>query len=186
MFASRLIREFAKYQTTFKNWKIVRGDQVWVNTGKDKGKIGQVVKVNRKTNMVVVDGINVRLREMKYDPVKNEKGGVIPITRPVHVSNVNLVDPESGKGTKVRTGFLSDGSKVRISKKSKQIIQKPNMEQYSYASRHRNREDGPQDTPARTVMMTTYRGEDFSAIREDFEKYIAEKERIESLLVFDK
>lgn len=187
MLANRILREFGmKYQTPFKNWKIVRGDQVWVNTGKDKGKIGQVMKVNRKTNMVLVDGINVRLKEMKYNPADNEKGGVVPISRPIHVSNVNLIDPESGKGTKIRIGFLSDGSKVRISKKSKQIIPKPNMEHLSYAVRHKNKEDGPMDTPARVVMTRTYQGEDFGSVRAEFEKYISEKERLESLLVFDK
>lgn len=186
MLASRISRNFAKFQTPFSPWKIVRGDQVWVNTGKDKGKIGQVFKVNRKTNELLVDGINVKLREVKNNPNEMEKGGVVPINRPIHVSNVNLIDPESGKGTKVRIGYLSDGSKVRISKKSKQVIPKPNMEVLSYASRHRNRDDGPQDTPARLVMLATYAGEDFSSVREDFEKYITEKERMESLLVFDK
>ena len=186
MLANRLLRQFAKFQTSFKNWKIVRGDQVWVNTGKDKGKIGQVMRVNRKTNTMIVDGVNVRLKELKNNPNDLEKGGVIPINRPIHYSNVNLVDPESGKGTKVRIGYQNDGSKVRISKKSKQIIPKPNMEPLSYAARHRNREDGPLDTPAKHVMLATYTGEDFASIRTEFEKYITEKERVESLLVFDK
>jgi large subunit ribosomal protein L24 len=186
MFASKLFRGFAKYQTQFKTWKIVKGDQVYVNTGKDKGKIGQVVKVYRKTNQCVVDGINVRLREIKNNPSEMEKGGVIPINKPIHMSNLNLIDPETGRGTKVRIGYLSDGSKVRISKKSKQIIPKPNMEPFSYAARHRGREDGPNDTPAKLVMMTTYKGEDFGSIRDEFESYIQEKERLESLLVFDK
>jgi large subunit ribosomal protein L24 len=186
MLGSQISRGFAKYQKTFKNWRIVKGDNIMVNSGKDKGKIGQVLKVFRKTNQILVDGVNMRFKEVKQDDNGMEKRGLMPKISPIHVSNANHVDPETGNSTKVRFGFLNDGTKVRISKTSNQIIPKPNRDFLTYESRHQNKKDGPQDTSSRLATSVTYLGEDFNSIRLEFESYIAEKERLESLLVFDK
>lgn len=186
MFANHLARGFAKYQKPFKNWRIVKGDNIMVNSGKDKGKIGQVLKVYRKTNQVLVDGVNMRFTEVRQDDNGMEKRGLVPRINPIHVSKASLIDPESGNSTRVMFGYLTDGTKVRISKSSNKIIPKPNRDYLTYEARHQGRKDGIQDTPAHLATSVTYAGEDFNSIRLEFESYIAEKERIEGLLVFDK
>ena len=186
MLASRLVREFAKLQKPFKKWSIVTGDQVIVNTGKEKGKVGQVLKVFRNSNKIMVDGINVRYQQTKFDPNDSDSGKQVGIISPIHHSNVNLLDPETGKGTRVRIGFLADGTKVRISKRSKQLIPKPNKDELTFEARHRERLDNVKNTLPNLTLLKTYMGEDFSAVKADFEKYILEKERVESLLIFDK
>ena len=97
---------------------------------------------------------------------------------------MSLIDPETGKPTRVRFGFLQDGKKVRISTKSGSIIEKPFDHGFKQEVRNKNKIDGMLDTPAEKVLQVTYKGEDFDAIKRDFEKYIAEKERKEKLLVF--
>mmetsp|Transcript_71487 Transcript_71487/g.108075 ORF Transcript_71487/g.108075 Transcript_71487/m.108075 type:complete len:91 (+) Transcript_71487:86-358(+) len=86
--------------------------------GKDKSKIGKVIRVYRKSNQILVSGINQKMKRYATDIEKDLKGGIRPKLKPVHVSNVALIDPESGKPTRVRFGYLEDGTKVRISKKS--------------------------------------------------------------------
>ena len=82
-------------------------------------------------------------------------------------------------------GYLEDGRKVRISKKSGSIIEKPVREDLKYENRHKNKLDGPSDTQPDDVLEITYKGEDFAAIRDQFLAEIMEKDRIEKLLVFD-
>ena len=79
-------------------------------------------------------------------------------------------------------GYLEDGTKVRVSKKSGMIIPFPPRD--TYADRHRDKPDGPFDTPPDRVLEVTYEGEDFLSIREEFRQAIAEKEKIEEMLVF--
>lgn len=180
---------FSKYkkpQTPFKRWKITKGDMVEVNSGKDKGKIGEVLRVKRKKNQVVVDGVNIKLKRTKGDDDGETIGGVRPFLAPIHVSNVNLLDPETGRGTKIAIGYLEDGTKVRVSKRSGSIIEKPTREDLTYENRHKSRVDGPRDTAPDLVLEITYKGEDFDRIREEFRMEIEEKERIEGLLVFEK
>lgn len=186
MLANRLFRCFATKQIPFNNWKIVKGDNVMVNCGKDKGKVGKVLKVNRKENEVLVEGVNMRYRNVKSDDQSSTNRNLVPHISPIHVSNVNLLDPTIGKGTKVRSGYLSDGTKVRISKMTNEIIPKPNTDYLKYKARHRKKRNGESDTTPELALSQTYKGEDFYSIRKEFEKYIAEKERLESLLVFDK
>ena len=161
------------------------GDTVQVNSGKDKGKIGEITHVNRQKNRVVVSGVNYKLKRTKSkDQDEGTSSGITTIQHAIHYSNVNLVDPESGKGTKTRYGFLADGTKVRISKSSGTIIPPPNREHLNYVNRHKDQVDGPLDTPVDKVFEVTYKGEDFVKVRLEFEAYIAEKENTEKLLIF--
>jgi len=100
--------------------KIKKGDKVQVMTGKDKGKKGTVVKVFSDKNKVVVEGVNIVKRHVKPGAVSKE-GGIIKIERPISVSNVMYFDEKAKKPSRI--GFkMENGKKVRISKKSKEII----------------------------------------------------------------
>ena len=102
--------------------KIKKGDQVIVITGRDKGKTGDVMKVMPKENTVLVSGINLVKRHTK--PTQESAGGIISKEKPIHVSNVALIDPKSGKATRVGIKMDKDGLKVRIAKKSGEVIGK--------------------------------------------------------------
>jgi large subunit ribosomal protein L24 len=100
--------------------KIKKGDTVIVIAGNDKGKQGEVVKVLPKENRVVVKGVNIRIRHKKEQQtagMRGTQGGKIEFEAPIHASNVMLVDPKTGKPTRV--SYKIDGdSKVRIAQKS--------------------------------------------------------------------
>ena len=96
--------------------RVKKGDTVVVIAGKDKGKKGTVAKVFTKTNKVLVEGVNVITKHQKPTAV-NPQGGIINKEAPIHISNVMPVDPETGKGTRVRVE-MKDGKKVRVSVKS--------------------------------------------------------------------
>ncbi len=101
--------------------KIKKGDQVIVITGRDKGKTGEVIKSMPKENKVVVQGINLVKRHTK--PTQESAGGIVSKEAPIHVSNVALIDPKSGKATRV--GFkVENGQKVRVAKRSGEVISK--------------------------------------------------------------
>lgn len=102
--------------------KIKKGDQVIVITGRDKGKTGEVTKAMPKDNKVLVSGINLVKRHTK--PSQENAGGIISKEKPIHVSNVALIDPKSGKATRVGIKVEKDGSKVRVAKKSGEVIGK--------------------------------------------------------------
>lgn len=103
---------------------------------------------------------------------------------PIHVSNVQLVDPSLNEPTKIKYGYLEDGSKVRISKKSGAIIPKPDRSHLTYINRTKSREVGVFDTRGDLVLDKTYTGEDFLKVKAEFEEYIRIKEEKERLLVF--
>ncbi len=100
--------------------KIKKGDKVIVITGKDKGKTGEVTKAMPKENKVIVSGVNMVKRHQK--PSQESAGGIVSKEAPIHVSNVAIVDPKSGKGSRVGMKFLDDGRKVRVAKKSGEVI----------------------------------------------------------------
>ena len=96
-------------------FKIKKGDQVVVITGRDKGKKGEVLEVLRAESRVRVQGVNMVKRHRRA--TQNDAGGIITMETPLHISNVAHVDPESGAATRV--GFeVKDGKKVRIAKRS--------------------------------------------------------------------
>ena len=100
--------------------KIKKGDKVVVLSGKDKGKTGEVTRVLPKDDRVVVSGVNTVKRHQR--PTQMNAGGIEEKDAPVHVSNVALVDPKSGEPTRVGFKTLKDGEKVRVAKKSGEVI----------------------------------------------------------------
>ena len=100
--------------------KIRKGDNVLVLTGKDKGKTGDVLKVLRDEQRVIVQGVNIVKRHTA--PSQNNPGGIDQKESAVHISNVSLVDPESGRPTKVGFKLLEDGRKVRVARGSGEMI----------------------------------------------------------------
>ena len=100
--------------------RIKKGDTVYVNAGNDKGKTGKVLSVDPKADRAVVEGINMVSKHTKPNS-KQPQGGIIKQEAPIHISNLNLIDPKSGKPTRV--GFKVEGDKkVRIAKKSGEEI----------------------------------------------------------------
>ena len=96
--------------------KIRRGDTVVVISGKEKGKRGEVERVEPKKERVVVTGVNVRTRHAR--PNQQNQEGLFTFEAPIHVSNVMIVDPDSGEPTRIGYRFTDSGEKVRVSKKS--------------------------------------------------------------------
>jgi len=96
-------------------FKIKKGDQVVVTTGRDKGKTGEVVEVIRDESRVLVRGCNLVKRHTR--PTQTSPGGIISKEAPLHISNVAHIDPESGKATRV--GYeVKDGKKIRVARRS--------------------------------------------------------------------
>ena len=100
--------------------KIKKGDKVVVLSGKDKGRTGEVVKAMPKAGKVVVSGVNVHARHRKPSQL-NPQGGIERKEAPLHVSNVAIADPKTGKPTRVRFEER-DGKKVRVAAKSGELI----------------------------------------------------------------
>lgn len=95
--------------------KIRRDDEIVVLTGKDKGKQGKVLKVLPSDSRVIVEGVNLVKKHQKPNPQAQVPGGIIEKEAPIHVSNVAIVNPKSGKADRV--GFrLEDEKKVRFFK----------------------------------------------------------------------
>ena len=100
--------------------KVRKGDRVVVTSGRDKGKTGEVLKVVRADERVLVSGVNVVKRHTRQSA--KTQGGIISKEAPVHVSKIALVDPKTGEPTRVGFRTLSDGRKVRFAKKSGEVI----------------------------------------------------------------
>ena len=101
--------------------KIKKGDQVVVLSGDDKGKTGEVVKSMPKEGKVVVQGVNLVKRHTK--PSQTTPGGIVTKEAPINVSNVAIVDPKSGKASKI--GYKEvNGNKLRVARKSGEVIDK--------------------------------------------------------------
>lgn len=96
--------------------KLKKGDLVAVIAGKDKGKQGKILEVLTRDNKVVVEGMNVVKRHVKAS-AQNTEGGILAKSLPIHASNVMLVDPKTGKPTRVGKKKTKDGF-VRVAKKS--------------------------------------------------------------------
>lgn len=100
--------------------RIRKGDTVVVISGKDKGKTGKVLAVSPELEKVLVEGINLVKRHTK-PTLRSREGGIIEAERPIHHSKVMPLDPETGKGTRVKVQTEADGSKVRVAKSGKVI-----------------------------------------------------------------
>ncbi|KAA6349458.1 50S ribosomal protein L24 [termite gut metagenome] len=100
---------------------IKKGDTVYVNTGVDRGKTGRVLKVLVKENRAIVEGINMVSKSTKPNAT-HPQGGIIKKEASIHVSNLNPLDPKTGKPTRIGRKIGSDGTLVRYSKKSGEEI----------------------------------------------------------------
>ena len=100
--------------------KLKVNDTVQVLAGKDKGKNGKIRSINFKTNRVVVEGVNVVKKAMKPNQA-NQQGGIVDLEKAIHISNVALLDPKSGKPTRISIKKVA-GKNVRIATKSKSEI----------------------------------------------------------------
>ena len=100
---------------------IKKNDTVVVLAGEDKGKTGKVLKVLVEKNRALVEGVNMVSKSTKPS-AKNPQGGIVKQEAPIHISNLSLVDPKSGKPTRVGIKVAEDGKKVRIAKKSGEEI----------------------------------------------------------------
>ena len=100
--------------------RVKKGDRVVVLTGKDKGKSGEILRVMPKECRVLVAGVNMVKRHTKPRP--GNPGGIDEREASIHVSNVAHVDPSTGRPTRVGYRFMDDGSKVRVAKRSGEMI----------------------------------------------------------------
>ena len=100
--------------------RIKKGDQVVVNTGKDKGKQGEVVRVDG--DRVIVANVNIVKRHTKPNQQAGVAGGVVEREASIHISNVNVLNPASGKGERVGFKVLEDGRKLRVFRSSGEAL----------------------------------------------------------------
>ena len=96
---------------------IKKGDNVYVNSGEDRGKEGRVLKVLVEKQRAIVEGVNIVTKATKPN-AKHPQGGLVKQEAPVHISNLNLIDPKTGKPTRVGRRKNDKGQNVRYAKKS--------------------------------------------------------------------
>ncbi len=100
---------------------IRKGDTVYVNTGEDRGKTGKVLKVLVKKQRAVVEGVNFVSKAQKPN-AQHPQGGIIKLEAPIHISNLNVLDPKTGKPTRIGRRKNEEGKTVRYAKKSGEEI----------------------------------------------------------------
>ncbi|WP_455206274.1 50S ribosomal protein L24 [Kaarinaea lacus] len=101
--------------------KIKKGDDVIILTGRDKGKRSSVLRVT-SDERVVVENCNMVKKHVKPNPNTGEAGGIVEREMPMHISNVALFNPATGKGGRVGIKVLEDGRKVRVFKSNNEVI----------------------------------------------------------------
>jgi large subunit ribosomal protein L24 len=107
-----------------KRSKIKKNDQVAVIAGRDKGKRGRVLEVAPATGKIKVEGVGVIKRHQRANPQSNRGGGIIEKEAFISISNVQLIDPQSGKPTRVKYVVESDGTKTRVATASGHSLEK--------------------------------------------------------------
>ena len=103
------------------NLHIKKGDTVYVLAGEDRGKQGRVLSIDAAKNRAVVEGVNIVSKSTK-PTAKYPQGGIIKMEAPINISNLSLIDPKSGKPTRVGIRVNEKGEKVRYAKKSGEEI----------------------------------------------------------------
>ena len=103
-----------------KKFKIKKGDQVIVTSGRDIGKRGEVLRVLTKTDRLIVQGVNMVHRHTK--PSAQHPGGIVDKEATIHISNVAHIDPKTSEATRIGYKTLEDGRKVRFAKRSGEVI----------------------------------------------------------------
>jgi large subunit ribosomal protein L24 len=104
--------------------KIKKNDQVVIIAGRDKGKRGRVLEVAPITGKIKVEGAGVIKRHQKANPQSNRGGGIIEKEAFINISNVQLIDPQSGKPTRVKYQIEGDGTKIRVAAGSGHSLEK--------------------------------------------------------------
>ncbi len=105
-----------------KKYKIRKDDKVMVIAGKDKGKVGKVLKIMHKKDRVLVEKVNMVKRHTKANPYTQQAGGIVEKESPIHISNVALMCDACAKPTRVGFKETEDGKKVRFCKKCNEVI----------------------------------------------------------------
>ncbi|KAK4490844.1 hypothetical protein RD792_001559, partial [Penstemon davidsonii] len=149
-------------QKLINHWKILRGDNVMIIRGKDKGETGIIKRVIRSQNRVIVEGKNlvssyVYVVKKHIKQGQGHEGGIFSVEAPLHASNVQVVDPVTGNPCKVGIKYLEDGTKVRVARgvgTSGSIIPRPEI--LKIRSTPRPTIAGPKDTPMDLVLEKTY------------------------------
>lgn len=100
---------------------IKKGDTVYVNTGENRGATGKVLKVYIDKQRALVEGVNMISKSVKPD-AKHPQGGIVKQEAPIHISNLNVLDPKSGKPTRIGRRLNEEGKHVRYAKKSGEEI----------------------------------------------------------------
>ncbi len=104
-----------------RKFHIKKGDTVYVNAGNEKGKTGRVLKVDTEKERAIVEGLNFMTKRAKPS-AKYPQGGLIRVEAPIHISNLNPIDPKSGKPTRIGRQRNENGRLVRIAKKSGEVL----------------------------------------------------------------
>ena len=107
-----------------KRSKVKKGDQVVVMAGRDRGKRGRVLEVRPAEGKVKVEGVAMQKKHQRANPQANRGGGIIDREAFIQISNVQLVDPQSGRPTRVRYDVTEDGTKTRVAAKSGLSLEK--------------------------------------------------------------
>jgi large subunit ribosomal protein L24 len=104
--------------------RVRKNDVVEIISGRDRGKRGKVLMVLPEKARVVVQGVNFIKKHTRPNPQKNIKGGIAEREAPIHVSNVMIVSPDDDKRTRIGSKLLPDGRKVRIGRRSGEVLDK--------------------------------------------------------------
>ena len=107
---------------------IKKGDTVYVNAGDNKGQTGKVLKVFVKEQRALVEGVNMVSKSQKPS-AKNPQGGIVKMEAPIQISNLNVVDPKTGKPTRIGRKLNADGKLVRYAKKSGEEVKEWEIQQ---------------------------------------------------------
>jgi large subunit ribosomal protein L24 len=105
-----------------KHYHVKKNDTVMVTTGKDKGKTGKVLRINQKSDRVIVEKVNVIKRHVR--PSQKSKGGIMERESPIAVSNVMVYCEKCSKPVRVGNKILEDGKKVRYCKRCSEVLDK--------------------------------------------------------------
>ena len=100
---------------------IKKGDMVYVNAGEDKGKTGRILKVDIEKQRAIVEGVNMMSKSAKPS-AKHPQGGIVKQEAPIHISNLNVLDPKTNKPTRIGRRLGENGKLVRYSKSSGEEI----------------------------------------------------------------
>jgi large subunit ribosomal protein L24 len=102
--------------------KILKGDQIVVNTGKDKGKRGIVTRI-LEDDLVIVEGINLAKKHTKANPMNGVAGGIVAKEMPIQISNIALFNAATEKADRVGYKVLKDGRKIRVYKSNGEAVE---------------------------------------------------------------